>query len=90
MIDEQRARLEIDAALGSRKSEIYEQHIKPFIEAKERVLFEAFTNCNPADKETLQIIKLQANAIKSLGEYFQEGINSGKLAKLELERQDEN
>lgn len=87
MIDETRARLEIDAALGEQKRIIFEQHIKPFIEAKERVLFEAFTATNAGDTKTLQLIKMQQSVLTSLEAYFREYIDTGKLAKFELERE---
>lgn len=89
MIDEKRARLEIDAALGDNKREIFEAHIKPFIEAKERVLFEAFKDVRAQDTEQLQAIKMQQTVLAGLEAYFREYIDTGKLAKHELEKMNE-
>lgn len=86
MIDERKAKLEIDIALGENKRQVYEQHIKPFIEARERVLFEAFQNIRAQDTESLQAIKMQQTVLASLEAYFREYIDTGKLAKHELEK----
>lgn len=85
MINERTAKLEIDIALGNQKQEIYQNHIKPFIEAKEKILFEAFESIPATDVKTLQSIKLQQTAIRSLAAYFKEYIDTGKMAKFELE-----
>lgn len=90
MIDERIAKLEIDAALGDQKRQIFNDHIKPFIEAKERVLFEAFQNINAQDIAQLQAIKMQQTVLASLEAYFREYIDTGKLAKHELEKLNEN
>lgn len=90
MIDQRRAKLEIDAALGERKREVFEQHIAPFIEAKERILFEAFQGVSAQDAKQLQAIKMQQTALASLADYFREYIDTGKLAAHELEKYNEN
>lgn len=90
MIDERRAKLEIDAALGDKKQQIFNEHIAPFIEAKQRILYEAFVNVPAHDTQQLQNIKMQQTAIESLGAYFREYIDTGKLAKYELEKNYEN
>lgn len=90
MIDKRRAKLEIDAALGENKRIVFKEHIKPFIEAKERILFEAMQNIPASDINALQLIKLQMTTIQSLEAYFREYIDTGKLAKHELERTHEH
>lgn len=85
MIDERTAKLEIDIALGEKKREIFENHIKPFIDAKQKVLFEAFVNVSAQDVKQLQNIKMQQTVLSSLEAYFREYIDTGKLAKYELE-----
>lgn len=86
MIDERTAKLEIDIALGEKKREIFENHIKPFIDAKQKVLFEAFVNVSAQDVKQLQNIKMQQTVLSSLEAYFREYIDTGKLAKYELEK----
>lgn len=86
MIDERTAKLEIDIALGEKKREIFENHIKPFIDAKQKVLFEAFVNVSAQDVKQLQNIKMQQTVLSSLEAYFREYIDTGKLAKHELEK----
>lgn len=90
MIDQARAKLEIDAALGERKRKIFDDHIKPFIEARERILFEAFQNVRAQDTEQLQLIKMQQTVLVGLEAYFREYIDTGKLASYELEKLNEN
>ena len=86
MVNEQLAKLQIDAALGEQKRLVYDNHIKPFIEAKTAILFEAFKDVDAGDTATLQKIKMQQTTLASLEAYFREYIDTGKLARFELER----
>lgn len=90
MINEIQAKLEIDAALGERKRQIFDEHIAPFIEAKQKVLYEAFVNVPAHDVQQLQNIKMQQTVLSSLEAYFREYIDTGKLARYELEKLNEN
>lgn len=85
-MDAKIAKLQIDAALGENKREIFENHIKPFIDTRTAILFDAFVNTEAGDIETLQKIKMQQTVLASLEAYFREYIDTGKLAKHELER----
>lgn len=90
MVNEKIAKLQIDAALGENKRQIFEDHIKPFIETRTAILFDAFTQVEVGDVEALQKIKMQQTVLASLEAYFREYIDTGKLAKHELERINEN
>lgn len=79
------SQLEMEKAKGEEYERVFTGYIAPFIEEKQKVLFEAFTAANATDTVTLQAIKMQASAINALAASFQEFINTGKLAKFELE-----
>lgn len=86
MIDPDQARAQAEQAKGEEYGRIFNEYMLPFIEAKRKVLFDAFQRVSVSDVDSLKDIKLQLTAINSLEAHFQEFINTGKLAKIELEK----
>lgn len=82
--DPQKIRLEKEKALGEQYSRIYENYVKPFVDAKQESLFEAFKACPSDDKDKLVLIRLQVNAVEALDVEFQHYITTGKLAEKTL------
>lgn len=82
---ENQEHLEQERAKGQEAELVFETHIKPFVEAKEKLLFEAFQNCPVGNVELLKDIKFQMTAIRSLESHYQEFITTGKLAAIQLE-----
>lgn len=87
MATKDKAELQRRQAEGEMKARIYEEHIKPFVEAKEAILFEAFKQVPATDVVQLQTVRMQLTAISALAAEFQSFINDGKLAKFELENE---
>lgn len=86
MLDQNQAKLEAEKAKGEEYQRVFDAYVNPFIAAKREVLFEAFQQVPVQDTETLKDIKLQLTAINSLEAHFMEFVNTGKLAKYQLEK----
>lgn len=86
MKSEETVKLEREVALGAEYEMVYNNYIKPFIEEKEAVLFEQFKDTNVLKTDELQAIKLQATAIRSLASHFTSVIQTGKMARITLEK----
>ena len=80
-----RARLELSKNKGAEMQRVLDTYIKPFIEEKERVLFQAFRDTQADNVEQLKDIKFQATAIASLESYFKSFVDDGRLAEHQLE-----
>ena len=77
--------LEIEQAKGEMYQRAYDSTVQPFISAKEAELFDAFLNHPTSDTDGLVLIKLQLNVLTSMRDEFQSKINSGKLARQQIE-----
>ena len=80
-----RAEKQLIIAKAERAKQLNEEFIKPFIESKHRILFNAFVEVDANDTDRLQLIRLQSTALSSLEAELQTYIDSGKIAKHELE-----
>ena len=87
MIDPEKAKLESEVAKGDDYQRVFNSYVGPFIEAKKEVLFAAFQEVPVSNVEQLKDIKLQLTAINSLEAHFREFMNTGKLAKVQLEKE---
>ena len=85
MNDSERARLESEQSIGEMHQRAWIHSVEPFIKAKQAELYAAFTAHPTTDKDGLMLIKLQVNALMSMGDDFQSYINTGKLARQQLE-----
>ena len=86
MLDPEIAKLQQEVAKGDEFKRIFDGYVGPFIEAKKQVLFEHFQTIPVGNVEALKDIKLQLTAINSLQAHFQEFMNTGKLARTQLEK----
>lgn len=86
MLDPEHAKLQAEQSKGEEYGRIFDSYIKPFIEEKQRVLFDAFQQVSVADVDALKDIKLQLTAINSLEAHFNEFVTTGKLAMKQLEK----
>lgn len=87
MLDPEQAKLESEVAKGDEYQRVFQSYVGPFIEAKRQLLFEAFQEVPVSNVDQLKDIKLQLTAINSLEAHFQEFMNTGKLAKKQLEKE---
>lgn len=85
MDDNTKLALEVEASKGEQYQRAYDQLVTPFFEAKQAELFEAFQDAPTTETDILVTLKLQSNALKSLDEEFKHYINTGKLARQQLE-----
>ena len=58
--------------------------VEPFFEAKINELFTAFQQCGSSDKDLLFDIKLQLNVLNSLRVHFEDYIQTGQMAAIQL------
>lgn len=86
MIDEAQAKLQAEQAKGEEIERVMNSYFRPFLEAKREVLFEAFQNVPVSNLDGLKDVKLQLTALNALEAHFLEFINTGKLAKHQLEK----
>lgn len=90
MDDELKAQIEMDAAKGETYQRAWDNIIKPFIDAKQAELYQAFVDSDVNDKERMLTIKLQSNAMESLENEMKHYINTGKLARKAIEEDEKN
>ena len=86
MLDPEVAKLQAEVATGDEYQRVFQSYVGPFIEAKKQVLFEHFQTIPVGNVEALKDIKLQLTAINSLQAHFKEFMNTGKLARTQLEK----
>lgn len=86
MLDPEVAKLQAEVATADEYQRVFDSYVGPFIEAKKQVLFEHFQTIPVGNVEALKNIKLQLTAINSLQAHFQEFMNTGKLARTQLEK----
>lgn len=84
-MNDERARLESEREIGEMHQRAWKHSVEPFVKAKKAELYEAFINHPSTDKDGLMLIKLQINALISMGDEFQTFINTGKLARQQIE-----
>lgn len=85
MFDTREAKLRQEVARANEYAEVLDKYIKPFIEEKRVILFQAFQDTPVGQVEALKDIKCQLTAINALESHFKEFINTGKLATKDLE-----
>lgn len=90
MDDHQRTKLELEQAQGEMHQRAWEHSVKPFVEAKQAELYDAFKEHNTTDTDGLMLIKMQTNALSSMADEFQSFINTGKLARQQLEEKNDD
>lgn len=79
--------LETEAAIGDNYQRAWDGIVKPFFDLKTEELYGHFVNCPTTDERQLMLIKMQVNALNSLKDEFTSYINTGKLAKKQLEEE---
>lgn len=85
---DQRRQLEIEAAAGDQAERTWSSQIEPYFLEKRVALFDAFINCETANKELLIDLKMQLNALIGLEEYFKDKMLTGKMAQQTLKEED--
>lgn len=86
MTPEQENHLNDEVAAGRQAENVYRAHIKPFVEEKELVCFEAFKAVSVMDVDGLLEVKRQLMAIHALEEDFMSKMNTGKMAQQMLDK----
>ena len=86
MLDPEVAKLQAEVATADEYQRVFDSYVGPFIAEKKQVLFEHFQTIPVGNVEALKDIKLQLTAINSLQAHFQEFMNTGKLARTQLEK----
>ena len=89
MNDDKRAILEIESAKGQRAEHAYETFFKPFFDKKNKELFDIFKDLPTSEPDKLMAVKMQTNALESLGDEIQTLINTGKLAAKSISEEDD-
>jgi hypothetical protein len=82
--DDLKLKLESEAAAGDEYKRVYDSILEGFFARKQLELFEAFTATAATETEALVIIKLQSTAMESLRSEFLTAIETGRLAKMQI------
>ena len=80
MIDGELDKLENEQIQGNKAKHAYDGFIKPFIEEKKQVLFEAFQDISVTELEQLTEIKRMLNTLEALDIEIKSIIETGDLA----------
>ena len=78
-------RLEIESSVGDQYKNTWDGFVEPYFIEKSKQLFEAFKSCSSSNVDALVAIRMQMNALDGLKEHFISYVNSGELAKIQLE-----
>ena len=70
---------------GDRAKRAYDEFIRPFIEEKMQVFFEAFHTCEPDDVKRLSEIRRMSMAVQALDDEIKSFITTGQMARIQLE-----
>jgi len=79
------SQLEREVAESSNAEKAYTSYIRPFIDEKRKVLFEAFMTISVEEPNKLMEIKRQQMVLEALNSEVVSKINTGKLARQQLE-----
>lgn len=82
--EDRQYRLQIEAAAGDKYQQAYEGFFREFIESAEDRLFHAFKQADPMDEKYLQLLRLQLAAYHSLEAHLKTYVDTGTLAKMEI------
>lgn len=82
--------LAAEDASGRRAQKAYNEFIKPFIEAKEKLLYEAFKDADPEHSELLCNIARASLAIRALDAEINSHILTGQMASISLAQEEDN
>lgn len=80
MKEEESDKLEKEIIIGAQAEKVYEKYIKPFIEKKTALLFEAFKDVSITNIDDIVEIKRMIRVLESLEDEFITFINTGKMA----------
>ncbi len=81
-------KLQNELAIGLRYKATYEELVEPYFAQKQLELFDAFKQASAHNKELLQDIKLQSNALEGLRQHFLHYIETGHMAAIKLNEGD--
>jgi len=70
---------------GDRAKRAYDEFIRPFVEEKMKVFFEAFGTCEPDDVKRLSEIRRMSMAVQALDDEIKSFITTGQMARIQLE-----
>ena len=77
-------KLEAEVFNGIRHQEIWDEFIAPFFTNKEQELYQLFKQAPSDDVKTLTRIKQQLNVLSGMEAHFMHYIDTGKMAKQQL------
>ncbi len=83
-MNEMDIKLQQEMIIGGQYRSAWENLVKPFFDAKQVQLFEAFQATESHDVDKLQLIKMQSTVLRSMEVHFMHFIDTGKLAELQL------
>ena len=86
MIDDNEAALQSEADRCEAAGRAWHQHVEPFFIAKEAELFQAFKDISTTEQNDILLIKMQANVLAMLKDHFESKINTGKMARTQIEQ----
>jgi hypothetical protein len=81
--------LEAELALGRRAEQAYNLYVRAHIERTVLNVYSEIENCSVADLETLQKLKGLLTAIRGLESSILSDIDTGKMAAIALEKENE-
>lgn len=87
MQPEQRNQLSDERAQGNRAERAYSEFIKPFIEAMNKQLYDAFNSVSPIDTASLADIRRTQMVVNELEANIKEFITTGNMASLMLNQE---
>lgn len=78
-------KLQVEAQKGEAAKMAWDHHVLPFFTEKESELFDAFKDASTVNREDIVLIKMQANVLSMIKDYFESKINTGILANNQLQ-----
>jgi len=75
---------------GARAEAAYKEFIKPFIEANQKSIYDAFMNSDPEDTERLSELRRMTIVVSLLDGAIKSYIDTGRMAVLSLKEAEQN
>ena len=85
MMENEELLLQQEIAKADAAKRAWDQYVAPVFNDKEAELFEAFKDSSIVNEKDILTIKLQANVLAMVKDHFDSMINTGSLARKQLE-----
>lgn len=89
MQPDKQAKLEDELAKARKAERAYDDFVKPFVDARLKLIFDEFSNAEQLDTERLAALHRMSITVRAFEAEIQAFITTGKMAAFELQKLEE-